>query len=607
MRIFHFTKLVPGFVPGLALGLLLVFAQLLYGCAGQNRLTADGLDQAEQTEQENISDQNSQNSINADGLSEEGRTVYLYLLLNNALSEGDTATAMQSIQELLYLAPTEDLFREAVSIYEFSNQPQQAIDAARTGVRLYPLDMALHMMLSNILARNGQVDEAITLLQDFSAFYGKNQTGLSKIQKQKDLGELRLMLIRLFMNDGRYNEAEAAIQALPATERTASVMYYEAEICKATGRKAEAQSKLEELVRRHPNFTEAWLALAAEAESGKNFIGAAEYYRKALESNDMPQIFLLRVNALLAARQYKTATRLVINSSYIPEVKLQCALLFMEKKRNNEAGEILLTLEDNYSLLDDVNFYLALLAYDSDKNIPEALERLDNIAPSTPNRAKVLRLKSLLLIKQKDYEQARVAVEVLRDEFPEDKENWFFLLELYAGDQMYPEMENASREALRQWPDEVEFLSYLGFSLGLQKKKEESLVVMEQALLIDGDNPSILNYIGYYLADDGLNLDRAYELISKALRLDPDNYAIIDSMAWVLYKRGEYGKAWDEIRRCLEISGTDAEIWEHYGDIAAALNKTSEAVKGYEKCLELEPENPDEIVRKLNGLLKRQS
>ncbi len=168
-------------------------------------------------------------------------------------------------------------------------------------------------------------------------------------------------------------------------------------------------------------------------------------------------------------------------------------------------------------------------------------------------------------------------------------------------------MESSSREALRQWPDDVEFLSYLGFSLGLQKKKEESLAVMEKALLIDDNNPNILNYIGYYLADDGLDLDRAYELISKALRLDPDNYAIIDSMAWVYYKRGEYDKAWHEIRRCLKISGTDPEIWEHYGDIAAALNKKSEAVKGYEKCLEFEPENADEIVRKLNLLRETQS
>lgn len=543
-----------------------------------------------------------------EGLSDEGRIVYLYLLLNDSLGRGDTEASIDSIQELLYLAPTEELFREAVSILEFAGKEEQAIDIARTGVRLYPLDLALHMMFTELLARNGQVDEAVEQLKTFSAFYKKNQTSLSNQQKQSDISELRLLLIRIFMSDQRFAEAEAVIRALPARERmSAGVMFYEAQILKSTKRDAAASRKLHELVERHPNFTEGWLALAAESEAGKRYQETVAYYRKALASNDMPQIFLLMVNAMISGEQYRSAVRTVLGSAYQPEVKVQAARVFADRERIRECREILLAVEkdpaaEGSAAMDEAKFYLSILDYDSGNDLERALERLNEVSVSAGNTALVLHLKAMLQLKTGDLNAAEQSAIRLRNESPTLKDNWLFLSEIYNYAKKYPQAEAAAREALKLWPDDDQLLYSLGAALASQKKNCESIAAMEKILVQDADNAMALNFIGYLLAEEKTDLERALEMVSRAMTLEPGSYHIADSLAWVHYQMKNYDQAWEAIRLSIELGAKDAVIWEHYGDIAAALDKKREAASAYKKALALEPENKDELLGKLQKM-----
>ena len=63
---------------------------------------------------------------------------------------------------------------------------------------------------------------------------------------------------------------------------------------------------------------------------------------------------------------------------------------------------------------------------------------------------------------------------------------------------------------------------------------------MEQLATINPNNPEVLNYIGYSYADKGIYFKKARELLSKALKISPDDPYIIDSIAWLNYKEGEY-------------------------------------------------------------------
>src|SRR5690606_19277673 len=76
--------------------------------------------------------------------------------------------------------------------------------------------------------------------------------------------------------------------------------------------------------------------------------------------------------------------------------------------------------------------------------------------------------------------------------------------------------------------------------LGAIDQAEADLRLM---LGLDPENADALNALGYTLADRTERFAEAFELISQALELRPDNPAIIDSMGWVLFRMGRVEEA----------------------------------------------------------------
>ena len=100
-----------------------------------------------------------------------------------------------------------------------------------------------------------------------------------------------------------------------------------------------------------------------------------------------------------------------------------------------------------------------------------------------------------------------------------------------------------------------------------------------------------MNYLGFMLADRGQRLDYAGDLIKKALRFDPDNGAYLDSYAWVLFKKGKFREALKYQERAMKLSREDAVLFDHLGDIQAALRKMPDAQENWRKALLLDPAN----------------
>ena len=87
-----------------------------------------------------------------------------------------------------------------------------------------------------------------------------------------------------------------------------------------------------------------------------------------------------------------------------------------------------------------------------------------------------------------------------------------------------------------------------------------------------------LNALGYTLADRTDQYREAEKLIRKALELDPDSAAIIDSLGWVLFKQGEYEAALAELRRAYEKLD-DHEVAAHIVETLVALDRRDEALE----------------------------
>lgn len=110
-----------------------------------------------------------------------------------------------------------------------------------------------------------------------------------------------------------------------------------------------------------------------------------------------------------------------------------------------------------------------------------------------------------------------------------------------------------------------------------------------------------LNYLGYMWIESGVNLERAVEMVQRAVELDPDNGAYIDSLGWGYYQLGRYAEARDALERASRLV-QDPTIYEHLGDVYAALGERAEARRAYRRAMALEADDPEAVARKLSEL-----
>ena len=90
-------------------------------------------------------------------------------------------------------------------------------------------------------------------------------------------------------------------------------------------------------------------------------------------------------------------------------------------------------------------------------------------------------------------------------------------------------------------------------------------------------------------AEDGENLDEAIELIKKALEIEPDNGAYIDSLGWAFYKKGMVDEALVQIEKAANLLKDDPVVRDHLGDIYSKKGLIEKALKEWERSLEIDP------------------
>jgi tetratricopeptide (TPR) repeat protein len=121
----------------------------------------------------------------------------------------------------------------------------------------------------------------------------------------------------------------------------------------------------------------------------------------------------------------------------------------------------------------------------------------------------------------------------------------------------------------------------LSFARGITNERLKNWDAAEKdlktALMFQPDQPYILNYLGYSWADQGVNLDKAAEMIEKAVRLKPDDGAIVDSLGWIYFRMGQYDKAVIVLERASQLAPTEPEINDHLGDAYWRVGRKSEA------------------------------
>jgi tetratricopeptide (TPR) repeat protein len=126
--------------------------------------------------------------------------------------------------------------------------------------------------------------------------------------------------------------------------------------------------------------------------------------------------------------------------------------------------------------------------------------------------------------------------------------------------------------------------------------------VLQAMLRADPGDALVNNNLGYLWAEQGKNLDEAERLIRKAMALvreqnrsvgfaeeqeTGENAAYVDSLGWVLFRRGQLKEAqhWLEHAATLPGGEDDPTVWEHLGELYLRLGEAQRARTALQKAL----------------------
>ncbi len=177
------------------------------------------------------------------------------------------------------------------------------------------------------------------------------------------------------------------------------------------------------------------------------------------------------------------------------------------------------------------------------------------------------------------------------------------------------------------------FIAFKGDLYALKGDTAKALTLYDDAVEMDRDNNMALNNAAYFMACNGIDLDKAEQFITRVIKSEGDNATYLDTYAWVAFKKGDYSlakqyidmtlnlykgidlDASDDVSVDLELleddgtpdedqyaeeieesqslnaADTPADVYEHAGDIYYKNNDSEAAIEFWKKALELDPKN----------------
>ncbi|MGH8508744.1 MAG: tetratricopeptide repeat protein, partial [Gammaproteobacteria bacterium] len=123
---------------------------------------------------------------------------------------------------------------------------------------------------------------------------------------------------------------------------------------------------------------------------------------------------------------------------------------------------------------------------------------------------------------------------------------------------------------------------------------------LKHILAREPNNARALNALGYSLADRTTRYQEAYALIKRALELTPNDFFVLDSMGWVLYRLGRLDESEAYLRRALQIRN-DPEVAAHLGEVLWVQGDRAEARRVWDSALRVTPGDPNllKVMRRL--------
>jgi len=249
----------------------------------------------------------------------------------------------------------------------------------------------------------------------------------------------------------------------------------------------------------------------------------------------------------------------------------------------------------------DVNFFLGLIDHNNG-NFDEAIRHFERVKDGDRKFEAQIR-KSSSIRKSSNINNAIQYLDKLMDEYKSDSLKINILLteiSLYNEEKQFFNIIDLVDKSIKRYPNNLRLIYSRAMAYESLKKINEMEEDLKYILSIDSKNSNTLNALGYSLTIHTERYDEAEKYIRKALEYDPGNAAILDSLGWVLYKKGDIKNALHYIELAYN-KDQDPEIVEHFCEIlikSGFLKRSKEVMK-----IEIE-KNPDntDLLNKLTTL-----
>jgi len=249
--------------------------------------------------------------------------------------------------------------------------------------------------------------------------------------------------------------------------------------------------------------------------------------------------------------------------------------------------------------------YLAGMAFDSLKQSKKAIRYFLKVKPGSKHYKKVVIHTAFLYSELGRLDRAIAFLEKKHQAMPEDIDIITYLGSFYEENKAYEKGIDILKKGIALSRDNISLRFRLGIIQDKAGKKEACMATMEKIIEMEPDNASALNYLGYTYADLGIKLDKAEKLINRALKIKPEDGFITDSLGWVYYKKGRYGKAVKTLLKAAELTSFDPVVSEHLGDAYEKNGNFQKALEIYQKALSASKEEDKALEEKIRKLKTR--
>lgn len=336
---------------------------------------------------------------------------------------------------------------------------------------------------------------------------------------------------------------------------------------------------------------------------------ALSLLKDSLAHNDDRRLRLAYARLLIEQDRLKDAivefTTLLQQSPDDDDLRFSLALVCLEAQAWKEAIVYLEDLIQRGSHTSAAYFNLGR-AYQAMGDTAKAQQAYEQVVPGSNEYLAAKSLQTRLLLAAGKDREADALLSRARQTQP-DLAIQLYLLEIEA----YSEQDRVEpawqlvQQALKEFPDDLNLI----YTRAMLSDQRGDLVQLEKDLRLiiknEPENAMALNALGYTLADRTPRLDEASALIEQAYRLNQDDPAILDSMGWIRYRRGDLPGAERWLIQAYE-QFQDPEIAAHLGEVLWMQGKRLEARKVWGQAAAQESENRilRETVKRLTGTEK---